>query len=98
MRYADQKLELDFDSYIGCMVRLEGMFSKEAFCCLLYSFRILDSTNYHLASIALSLSQYLLTQQTQYSSLDYLDYLVCEIQHMVMQCVQLHILKGYSIK
>ncbi|XP_062406279.1 calpain-3-like [Sardina pilchardus] len=26
MRYADKNLELDFDSYISCMVRLEGMF------------------------------------------------------------------------
>ncbi|XP_063079891.1 calpain-3b [Engraulis encrasicolus] len=26
MRYADEKMELDFDSYICCLVRLEGMF------------------------------------------------------------------------
>lgn len=26
MRYADENMELDFDSYICCLVRLEGMF------------------------------------------------------------------------
>ena len=28
MRYADENLDIDFDSYICCFVRLEGMFSK----------------------------------------------------------------------
>lgn len=28
MRYADKHLNIDFDSYICCFVRLEGMFSK----------------------------------------------------------------------
>lgn len=28
MRYANEHLYLDFDSYICCLVRLEGMFSK----------------------------------------------------------------------
>lgn len=28
MRYADEHLNIDFDSYICCFVRLEGMFSK----------------------------------------------------------------------
>lgn len=28
MRYADERLNIDFDSYICCFVRLEGMFSK----------------------------------------------------------------------
>lgn len=27
MRYADKRLNIDFDSYICCFVRLEGMFS-----------------------------------------------------------------------
>lgn len=31
MRYANERLELDFDSYISCLVRLEGMFSKCTF-------------------------------------------------------------------
>ncbi|MBN3270900.1 CAN3 protein, partial [Polyodon spathula] len=28
MRYADEKMNIDFDSFICCLVRLEGMFSK----------------------------------------------------------------------
>ena len=28
MRYADEHLNINFDSYICCFVRLEGMFSK----------------------------------------------------------------------
>lgn len=28
MRYADEHLNIDFDSFICCFVRLEGMFSK----------------------------------------------------------------------
>lgn len=28
MRYADEHLNIDFDSYICCFVRLEGMFSE----------------------------------------------------------------------
>lgn len=28
MRYADERLNISFDSYICCFVRLEGMFSK----------------------------------------------------------------------
>lgn len=31
MRYASEHLYLDFDSYICCLVRLEGMFSKCTF-------------------------------------------------------------------
>lgn len=30
MRYADERLNITFDSYICCFVRLEGMFSKAA--------------------------------------------------------------------
>lgn len=30
MRYADERLNISFDSYICCFVRLEGMFSKAA--------------------------------------------------------------------
>lgn len=32
MRYADEHLNIDFDGYICCFVRLEGMFSK----CILF--------------------------------------------------------------
>lgn len=28
LRYADEHLNIDFDSYICCFVRLEGMFSE----------------------------------------------------------------------
>lgn len=42
MRYANEHLELDFDSYISCLVRLEGMFSKcifdDLFCFLFFFF------------------------------------------------------------
>ncbi|MED6239527.1 Calpain-3, partial [Ataeniobius toweri] len=31
MRYADEHLNIDFDSYICCFVRLEGMFSKSIY-------------------------------------------------------------------
>lgn len=34
MRYADENLNIDFDSYICCFVRLEGMFSKYWYCIL----------------------------------------------------------------
>lgn len=38
MRYANEHLELDFDSYISCLVRLEGMFSKCTFDDLFWGF------------------------------------------------------------
>uniref|UniRef100_A0A669D7F5 Calpain-3 n=1 Tax=Oreochromis niloticus TaxID=8128 RepID=A0A669D7F5_ORENI len=52
MRYADERLNIDFDSYICCFVRLEGMFS--GFCCatvndnysLLFSLQWLQLTMY----------------------------------------------------
>ena len=31
MRYADERNNIDFDSFICCFVRLEGMFSKYTF-------------------------------------------------------------------
>lgn len=34
MRYADEHLNIDFDSYICCFVRLEGMFSKSLSLCI----------------------------------------------------------------
>lgn len=37
MRYADENLNIDFDSYICCFVRLEGMFSK--YSLLLYGIK-----------------------------------------------------------
>lgn len=36
MRYASEHLYLDFDSYICCLVRLEGMFSK---CIYIYIYQ-----------------------------------------------------------
>lgn len=35
MRYTDEHLNINFDSYICCFVRLEGMFSKYILCMVL---------------------------------------------------------------
>lgn len=39
MRYADENMELDFDSYICCLVRLEGMFRTYSLHCPLTAFK-----------------------------------------------------------
>lgn len=60
MRYADKYMNIDFDSFICCFVRLEGMFSKWRASLLLCPFCPVshsDSGNLSLSTFQSTLSR-----------------------------------------